>query len=35
MSSPSELFSCVNAAAILRSPINTSSAKHHWSFSRG
>lgn len=34
MSSPSQLFSCVDAAAILKSPINNSTAKNHWSFSK-
>ena len=35
MSSPSKLFSCVEATAILNSPINNSTAKNHWSFSKG
>ena len=34
MSSPSKLFSCVDSAAILKSPINNSSAKNHWTFSK-
>lgn len=34
MSSPSKLFSCVDANAILKSPINNSTAKNHWSFSK-
>lgn len=34
MSSPSKLFSCVEAVAILKSPHNTSTAKNHWSFSK-
>jgi len=34
MSSPSELFSCVQADAILKSPINDSTAKNHWSFAK-
>ena len=34
MSSPSKLFSCVDSAAILKSPINNSTAKNHWSFSK-
>lgn len=34
MSSPSELYSCVDAKAILRSPVNNSTAKNHWSFSK-
>lgn len=34
MSSPSKLFSCVDAVAILKSPHNTSTAKNHWSFSK-
>ena len=34
MSSPCELFSCVDANAILKSPINDSTAKTHWSFSK-
>lgn len=34
MSSPSKLFSCVDAVTILKSPINNSSAKNHWSFSK-
>ena len=34
MSSPSKLFSCVEATAILKSPINNSSAKNHWSFGK-
>lgn len=34
MSSPAQLFSCVEAHAILKSPINNSTAKNHWSFSR-
>lgn len=35
MSSPSKLFSCVDANAILRSPVNNSTAKNHWSFNKG
>lgn len=34
MSSPSQLFSCVDAAAILKSPVNNSTAKNHWSFGK-
>lgn len=34
MSSPSKLFSCVEATAILKSPINNSTAKNHWSFGK-
>lgn len=34
MASPSELFSCVDSQAILRSPINDSPAKTHWSFAK-
>ena len=34
MSSPSKLFSCVDSAAILKSPLNTSSAKNQYSFSK-
>lgn len=34
MSSPSQLFSCVDSDNILRSPINNSSAKTNWSFSK-
>lgn len=34
MTSPSKLFSCVDAAAILKSPVNNSTAKSHWSFSK-
>ena len=34
MASPSELFSCVDSQAILRSPVNDSSAKTHWSFAK-
>ncbi len=34
MSSPSKLYSCVDARAILESPHNTSTAKHHWSFGK-
>ena len=34
MSSPSKLFSCVDAANILKSPVNNSTAKNHWSFSK-
>ena len=34
MSSPAQ-YSCVDANYILRSPVNNSSAKNHWSFSRG
>lgn len=34
MSSPSQLFSCVESDAILRSPINNSSAKTNWSFTK-
>lgn len=32
MSSPSQLYSCVDATAILKSPVNNSTAKHHWTF---
>lgn len=35
MSSPSQLFSCVDANAILKSPVNNSTAKNHWSFGKG
>ena len=34
MSSPSELFSCVDARAILLSPTNDSTAKNHWTFAK-
>ena len=34
MASPSELFSCVEAGSILRSPVNDSTAKTHWSFAK-
>lgn len=34
MSSPSQLYSCVDANAILKSPVNTSTAKNHWTFSK-
>ena len=34
MSSPSQLFSCVDSKAILSSPVNNSPSKHHWSFSK-
>lgn len=34
MSSPSQLYSCVDATAILKSPVNTSTAKNHWSFGK-
>lgn len=34
MASPSQLFSCVNAVEILKSPINNSTAKNHWTFSK-
>lgn len=34
MSSPSKLFSCVDATAILQSPINNSISKHHWTFAK-
>ena len=34
MTSPSQLFSCVEAEAILQSPINNSSAKNHWTFNK-
>lgn len=34
MSSPSQLYSCVDANAILKSPVNTSTAKNHWSFGK-
>jgi len=34
MSSPSQLFSCVESDAILRSPVNNSTAKLTWSFSK-
>lgn len=34
MSSPSKLFSCVDSNQILRSPINNSTAKTNWSFSK-
>lgn len=34
MSSPSKLFSCVEASDILRSPVNSSTAKNHWSFAK-
>lgn len=34
MTSPSQLYSCVDAAAILKSPVNNSTAKNHWSFSK-
>ena len=34
MSSPSKLFSCVESDAILHSPINQSSAKYNWTFSK-
>lgn len=35
MSSPSQLFSCVDANAILKSPVNNSTAKNHWTFAKG
>lgn len=35
MSSPAQLYSCVDSNYILRSPINNSTAKNHWSFSKG
>lgn len=35
MSSPSKLFSCVDAKAILNNPVNDSQAKFHWSFAKG
>lgn len=34
MSSPSQLFSCVDSDALLKSPINNSTAKHNWSFAK-
>lgn len=34
MSSPSKLFSCVDPDVILKSPLNSSVSKMHWSFSR-
>ena len=34
MSSPADIFSCVEADNILRSPINNSTAKNHWSFAK-
>lgn len=34
MSSPSKLFSCVEADEICKSPLNRSPAKHQYSFSR-
>jgi hypothetical protein len=34
MASPSQLFSCVDADAILRSPVNNSPAKTNWSFAK-
>lgn len=34
MASPSQLFSCVEAEVIERSPINDSTAKTHWSFAK-
>ena len=34
MASPSELFSCVDAQMILKSPINDSTAKTHYSFAK-
>lgn len=34
MSSPAELFSCIDADALLKSPINNSTAKTHWSFAK-
>lgn len=34
MSSPSQLFSCVDANNILKSPANNSTAKNHWTFSK-
>lgn len=34
MSSPAELFSCVDAEVILNSPVNDSTAKNHWSFAK-
>ncbi len=34
MTSPSKLFSCVDSQIILKSPVNNSTAKQHWSFSK-
>ena len=34
MSSPSKMFSCVEADEILKSPINNSTAKNHWSMAK-
>ena len=34
MSSPSQLFSNVDAKAILDSPANDSTAKNHWTFNK-
>lgn len=34
MSSPSQLYSCVDSNTILKSPLNTSTAKYNWSFSK-
>jgi hypothetical protein len=34
MSSPSKLFSCVEAKDILKSPVNNSPSKLHWTFSK-
>ncbi len=34
MSSPSKLFSCVDNTTILKSPLNKSSAKSQYSFSK-
>lgn len=34
MTSPSKLFSCVDSASIFKSPLNTSSAKSQYSFSK-
>lgn len=34
MSSPAKLFSCVDSGSIFKSPLNTSSAKSQFSFSK-
>jgi hypothetical protein len=34
MSSPTKLFSCVDSNTIFKSPLNTSSAKSQFSFSK-
>ena len=34
MASPSELFSCVEASMIMKSPLNDSTSKTHYAFAR-